>query len=168
MDVLTYRPCVGIMLLNAEGLVFVGRRKSKRGADVHPLPHEWQMPQGGIDEGETPYHAALRELREETSVRSAQLLGEAPNWLSYDLPTEIGKKSWRGRFRGQTQKWVALRFTGEESEINIDAPDNGRHKAEFDAWRWERMDRLPELIVPFKREVYVQVCAHFAHLAGTP
>lgn len=166
MDALTYRPCVGIMLLNAEGLVFVGRRKSKRGTDVHPMPYEWQMPQGGIDEGEAPYDAALRELREETNVRSAQLLAEAPNWLTYDLPTEIGKKSWRGRFRGQTQRWFALRFTGEDTEINIDAPDNGRHKAEFDAWRWERMDRLPELIVPFKREVYVQVCAHFAHLAG--
>ncbi|MCW2283223.1 putative (di)nucleoside polyphosphate hydrolase [Rhodoblastus acidophilus] len=166
MDALTYRPCVGIMLLNAEGLVFVGRRKSKRGPDVHPMPYEWQMPQGGIDEGEAPYDAALRELREETNVRSAQLLAEAPNWLTYDLPTEIGKKSWRGRFRGQTQRWFALRFTGEDTEINIDAPDNGRHKAEFDAWRWERMDRLPELIVPFKREVYVQVCAHFAHLAG--
>lgn len=165
MDALTYRPCVGIMLLNAQGLVFVGRRKSKRGPDVHPLSHEWQMPQGGIDEGETPYHAALRELREETNVCSAQLLGEAPNWLSYDLPTEVGKKSWRGRFRGQTQKWFALRFTGHDSEIDIDAPDNGRHKAEFDAWRWERIERLPELIVPFKREVYVQVCAHFAHLA---
>jgi len=94
------------------------------------------------------------------------LLGEVPDWLSYDLPTDVGKKTWRGRFRGQTQKWFALRFTGNESEIDIDAPDNGRHKAEFDAWRWERMERLPELIVPFKREVYVQVCAHFAHLAG--
>ena len=112
MDALTYRPCVGIMLLNAEGLVFVGRRKARRGPDIHPLDHEWQMPQGGIDEGETPFKAAMRELREETNVRSAELLGEAPSWLSYDLPTEIGKKTWRGRFRGQTQKWFALRFTG--------------------------------------------------------
>ena len=85
------------------------------------------MPQGGIDEGETPYRAALRELREETSVRSVSFLAEAPDWLSYDLPGDITKKTWRGRFRGQTQKWFALRFTGEESEINIDAP--GRPQA---------------------------------------
>ncbi len=166
MDALTYRPCVGIMLLNAKGRVFVGRRKSKRGPEVHPLEHEWQMPQGGIDDGETPYKAALRELREETNVRSADFIAEAPDWLSYDLPTDIGRKNWRGRFRGQTQKWFALRFTGKESEIDIETPDNGKHKPEFDAWRWERMERLPELIVPFKRQVYEQVCAQFAHLAG--
>ena len=166
MDGFSYRPCVGIMLLNAQGLVFVGRRKARRAADVSPAAHEWQMPQGGIDEGETPYRAALRELREETNVRSASFLAEAPEWLSYDLPNDLTKKSWRGRFRGQTQKWFALRFTGAESEIDIATPDGGRHKAEFDAWRWEKLERLPELIVPFKREVYVAVCAQFAHLAA--
>jgi putative (di)nucleoside polyphosphate hydrolase len=166
MEALNYRPCVGIMLINAEGLVFVGRRKSKRGPDVSPLAHEWQMPQGGIDEGETPYKAALRELREETNVSSAEFLAEAPNWLSYDLPYDAARRSWKGRFRGQTQKWFALRFTGNESEIDIDAPGGGKHKAEFDAWRWERLENLPDLIVPFKRQVYEAVCAQFAPLAA--
>lgn len=161
-DGMAYRPCVGIMLLNREGLVFVGRRKAKRMPDSVQPGYEWQMPQGGIDEGETPYVAALRELREETGVRSVDFLDEAPDWLSYDLPGDLNRKSWKGRFRGQTQKWFALRFTGVESEINIDAPEG--HKAEFDAWRWERLDRLPELIVPFKRPVYEVVCARFSPL----
>ncbi len=154
------------MLLNAKGLVFAGRRKNKRAPDAISAGHEWQMPQGGIDDGEAPLHAAIRELREETSVTSVTLLGEAPNWLTYDLPNGVSRKSWRGRYLGQTQKWFAFRFTGQESEINIDHPDHGRHKAEFDAWRWERMERMPELIVPFKRGVYEQVCAHFAYLAA--
>jgi putative (di)nucleoside polyphosphate hydrolase len=154
------------MLLNPQGLVFVGRRKSRRGSDAIVGEYEWQMPQGGVDEGEAPYDAALRELREETNVRSVSLLAEAADWLTYDLPAGVGKKSWRGRYRGQTQKWFALKFTGAESEIDIDTPDGGRHKAEFDAWRWERLERLPELIVPFKREVYETVCAQFAPLAA--
>jgi putative (di)nucleoside polyphosphate hydrolase len=166
MTDLSYRPCVGIMLINAEGLVFVGRRKTKRSADLILAGHEWQMPQGGIDEGEAPYRAALRELREETSVSNVSFLAEAPNWLSYDLPTDATRKSWRGRFRGQTQKWFAMKFTGTDGEIDINTPDGGKHKAEFDAWRWERLERLPELIVPFKREVYLAVCAQFAHLAA--
>ncbi len=165
MDFFSYRPCVGIMLINVQGLVLVGRRKAKRSPDIAPNEHEWQMPQGGIDEGETPYRAALRELREETSVRSVRFLAEAPDWLSYDLPGDITKKTWRGRFRGQTQKWFALQFTGDDQEIDIATPDGGRHKAEFDAWRWERIERLPELIVPFKRQVYEAVCAQFAPLA---
>ena len=153
------------MLFNAQGLVFAGRRKARRAADITPNEHEWQMPQGGIDEGETPYRAALRELREETNVRSAKFLAEAPDWLSYDLPGDITKKSWKGRFRGQTQKWFALQFTGEEfRNRHCDArrrPSQGRIR---------RLalgeDRTAAgLIVPFKRKVYESVCAQFAHLA---
>jgi putative (di)nucleoside polyphosphate hydrolase len=166
MDAQAYRPCVGIMLINPQGLVFVGRRKSRRGSAALGGEHEWQMPQGGIDEGEAPYDAALRELCEETNVRSVSLLAEAADWLSYDLPSDVTKKTWRGRYRGQTQKWFALKFTGADTEIDIHTPDGGRHKAEFDAWRWERLQRLPELIVPFKREVYEAVCAQFAPLAA--
>ena len=162
---LPYRPCVGVMLLNAQGLVFVGRRKNKRQPEHVAPGHEWQMPQGGIDPGEDPYAAALRELREETNVHSVSLLGEAPDWYSYDLPTDVAKKSWRGGYRGQTQKWFALRFTGPESEIDIHDPGPG-HKPEFDAWRWESVDRLVDMIIPFKRHVYEQVVKAFAPLAG--
>ncbi|MCB1533161.1 MAG: RNA pyrophosphohydrolase [Rhodoblastus sp.] len=160
-----YRPCVGVMLVNARGLVFVGRRRNKRQPEHVAPGHEWQMPQGGIDPGEEPYAAALRELHEETNVRSVELIAEAPNWYSYDLPQDVAKKAWRGGYRGQTQKWFALRFTGSESEIDIHDPGPG-HKPEFDAWRWEEVSRLPELIIPFKREVYEQVVAAFAPLIG--
>jgi putative (di)nucleoside polyphosphate hydrolase len=159
-----YRPCVGVMLLNREGLVFIGRRKNKRLVEHVAEGHEWQMPQGGIDPGEDPLTACLRELREETNVRSATVLDEAPDWYAYDLPNDIAQKSWRGRYGGQRQKWFALRFEGHESEIDISAPDG--HKAEFDAWRWERMERLPELIIPFKRPVYEKVVADFAKYAA--
>ena len=160
-----YRPCVGVMLVNAQGLVFVGRRRNKRQPEHVAPGHEWQMPQGGIDPGEQPYAAALRELHEETNVRSVELIAEAPDWYSYDLPQDVAKKAWRGGYRGQTQKWFALRFTGDESEIDIHDPGPG-HKPEFDAWRWEEISRLPELIIPFKREVYEQVVAAFAPLIG--
>lgn len=156
-----YRPCVGLFLINAEGLVFVGRRRREAGPEHVDDTHAWQMPQGGIDPGEDPYAAALRELWEETSVRSVELLAEAPDWYSYDLPRDVTRKAWRGRYRGQTQKWFALRFKGEESEIDIHKPGGGRHKAEFDAWRWERAERLPDLIIPFKRAVYEKVLAAF-------
>ncbi|RFB78761.1 RNA pyrophosphohydrolase [Methylovirgula sp. 4M-Z18] len=158
-----YRPCVGVMVLNAKGLVFMGRRKNRRQVEHTAPNYEWQMPQGGIDPGEDPYEAALRELREETNISSVSLLAEAKDWYSYDLPDEIIRSAWKGRFRGQTQKWFALRFEGDESEIDIDAP--GGHKPEFDAWRWEKMARLPELIIPFKRAVYERVLADFRHLA---
>jgi putative (di)nucleoside polyphosphate hydrolase len=123
------------------------------------------MPQGGVDPGEEPYAAALRELAEETGVTSVSLLAEAPDWLTYEIPTEILHRSWRARYRGQRQKWFALRFEGDESEINIDHPPGG-HKPEFDGWRWEPMDKLPDLIIPFKRAVYEKVVAEFADLAG--
>ena len=153
------------MLVNPQGLVFVGRRKNKRQPEHVAPGHEWQMPQGGIDPGEEPYAAALRELREETNVRSVELMAEAPDWYSYDLPNNVARKSWRGGYRGQTQKWFALRFTGDESEIDIHDPGPG-HKPEFDAWRWEEVSRLPELIIPFKRQVYEKVVADFAPLIG--
>jgi putative (di)nucleoside polyphosphate hydrolase len=159
-----YRPCVGIMLLNRQGLAFVGRRLGKR-ADPAAIAHEWQMPQGGIDEGEEPFAAALRELHEETNVSSVALLAESQEWHSYDLPPEATKR-WSGKFRGQTQRWFALRFLGEETEIDIDRPAGGAHEPEFDAWRWERPAHLPELIVPFKRAVYERVVADFAHLGA--
>jgi putative (di)nucleoside polyphosphate hydrolase len=153
------------MLLNRDGKVFIGRRRPRKQQPAHARSeHEWQMPQGGIDAGEEPYHAALRELLEETNVTSASFLAEAPDWLSYDLPTEFAKKSWRGRFQGQRQKWFALRFEGEDSEINIETPAGGQ-KPEFDAWRWADMEQLCELIVPFKRLVYLKVVEAFKHLA---
>lgn len=164
MQVGNYRPCVGIMLLNRDGLVFVGRRRCKKSGDQLRPAHEWQMPQGGIDAGEDPLQAALRELREETNVQSTTFLAESPEWYTYDLPPEFAKKSWKGRFQGQRQKWFALRFDGVESEIDIEAPYGG-HKPEFDAWKWEPVSRLVELIVPFKRPVYEKVVENFAHLA---
>jgi putative (di)nucleoside polyphosphate hydrolase len=159
-----YRPCVGIMLLNRQGLAFVGRRRAKR-SDPDVSDFEWQMPQGGIDEGEEPLAAALRELHEETNVTSAALLAESRDWYSYDLPPEATKR-WTGTYRGQTQRWFALRFTGEEAEIDIERPAGGAHDPEFDAWRWERPSLLPGLIVPFKREVYERVLRDFAHLGA--
>jgi putative (di)nucleoside polyphosphate hydrolase len=159
---LNYRPCVGIALINRAGLVFIGRRRNKKQPEHVAPGHEWQMPQGGIDDGEAPYRAALRELWEETNVTSVSLIAEAPDWYSYDLPGDVSKKAWRGRYQGQTQKWFAFRFDGEEAEIDIDRPGGGRHKPEFDAWRWEPMANLPQLIIPFKRPVYEKVVAAFA------
>ena len=117
-----YRRCVGVALFNRAGLTFIGRRKPQKDGAAPAPGHEWQMPQGGIDKGEEPLAAALRELYEETNVRSATLIGEAPHWLSYDLPAESIGKRWQGRYRGQTQKWFAFRFDGDESEINILTP----------------------------------------------
>jgi putative (di)nucleoside polyphosphate hydrolase len=158
---LPYRPCVGLMVLNHKGLVFVGRRKD--GPEHVDATHAWQMPQGGIDPGEDPWPAALRELREETNIRSVEKLGEVGEWLAYDIPRDIVGQAWKGKYRGQRQKWYALRFTGEESEIDIAAPD-GSHKPEFSAWRWEPMKNLPGLAIPFKRPVYERVVKEFGKL----
>ena len=162
-----YRPCVGIALFNRQGLVFVGRRRNRRAVDNVRPGHEWQMPQGGIDFGEQPRAAALRELQEETNVSSVSFLSEVPQWLTYDLPSDLSRKVMKGRFRGQTQKWFAFRFEGSDDEIDIDHPAGGQ-RPEFEAWRWERLDRLPDLIIPFKRDVYVSVVRHFEPLAGVP
>ncbi len=160
-----YRPCVGVMLLNGAGLAFVGRRRPKGPHDLVNERFEWQMPQGGVDEGEAPVDAALRELYEETNVRSVEVLAEIEPWLSYDLPPESAKR-WKGKYIGQTQKWFALRFTGEDCEIDIARPADGAHQPEFDEWRWERPSLLPELIVPFKRHVYERVVREFAYLSA--
>lgn len=156
-----YRPCVGVMLLNQDGRAFIGRRRAKGVFDNVGPPFMWQMPQGGIDDGEAPYDAALRELYEETNVSSVTLLAEAPRWLSYDLPPDASRR-WSGKYVGQTQRWFALRFTGDDSEIEIHAPGGGEYKPEFDAWRWESPAALPGLIVPFKRAVYEEVVREFA------
>jgi putative (di)nucleoside polyphosphate hydrolase len=159
-----YRPCVGIALFNRQGRVFIGRRKDKDLVEHVAPGHEWQMPQGGIDKGEEPFAAAMRELREETNVRSVSLLAEAPDWYAYDLPDAIAEQAWKGRYSGQRQKWFALRFEGPDEEIDIANPAGG-HDAEFDAWRWERIELLPELIIPFKRPVYERVVTLFAPFA---
>ena len=159
---LPYRPCVGVMLLNRKGLVFIGRRTE--GPEHVDETHVWQMPQGGVDKDEDPWPAALRELYEETNVTSVEKLGESSGWFSYDIPRDIVGQAWTGTFRGQTQKWYALRFTGDESEIDVLNPAGG-HEPEFAEWRWEKMERLPDLIIPFKRPVYEKVIAEFAKFA---
>jgi putative (di)nucleoside polyphosphate hydrolase len=161
---LPYRPCVGVMVLNRAGLVFIGRRSE--GPEHIDETHVWQMPQGGIDRDEDPWPAALRELYEETSIRSVERLGEIDDWLSYDIPRDIVGQAWGGRYRGQTQKWYALRFTGDDSEINISSPGGGVHDPEFIAWKWEPMAHLPDLVVPFKRSTYERVVREFSKFAG--
>ena len=159
-----YRPCVGIAVFNAANAVFIGRRQ---GGPEHVADgFEWQMPQGGIDPGETPVEAAIREICEETNITSITLLGQVPGWLTYDLPAEIARTAWKGRYCGQAQKWFAFRFTGKNSEIDISTPGGGTHKPEFVDWRWERLERTPELIIPFKRPVYEAVVAAFGRFAG--
>jgi putative (di)nucleoside polyphosphate hydrolase len=159
---LPYRPCVGIMVFNRAGQVFIGARSD--GPEHVDATHAWQMPQGGVDPGEDPWQAALRELYEETNIRSVERLGEIAEWLTYDIPSDIIGEAWGGKYRGQTQKWYALRFTGDESEIDTAHPAGG-HAPEFLDWRWERMENLPALVVPFKREVYQQVVAEFSKFA---
>ena len=150
-----YRPAVGIMLLNRAGHVFVGRR-----IDMPAGLAAWQMPQGGIDPGETPRQAAMRELQEEVGTDKAEILGESRAWLHYDVPAEIAAGMWGGRYRGQRQKWFAMRFMGEDRDID---PGAAAHP-EFDAWEWVVPARLPELIVPFKHRLYQDVLAEFRAL----
>lgn len=162
---LPYRPCVGIMVLNRDGLVWAGRRIAIGNSEYDGSPQLWQMPQGGIDRGEDPLAAASRELYEETGIRSARLIADAGRWINYDLPPHLIGIGLKGKYRGQTQRWFAFRFEGDESEIAINPPPGG-HEPEFDAWEWKPMQTLPELIVPFKRKVYEEVVATFAHLAA--
>jgi putative (di)nucleoside polyphosphate hydrolase len=160
-----YRDCVGIAVFNPDGKVLIGRRKPEEDPeDVAEHDAPWQMPQGGIDKGEQPLETALRELYEETSIRSVELLAEVPGWIHYDLPDAALGIALKGKYRGQRQRWFAYRFTGTDSEINVTAPGGGKHRAEFDRWRWEELERLPDLIVPFKRDAYLQIVAAFRDL----
>jgi putative (di)nucleoside polyphosphate hydrolase len=159
-----YRPNVGVALFNASGQVLIGRRFRDDGPEIILPGLEWQMPQGGIDESENPREAVMRELFEETGVVNADYLGES-DWLTYEFPPYSGPPSHRlARFRGQRQKWFALRFTGADDEIDPLTPRNGQ-PAEFDQWRWERLDGVADLVVPFRREVYRTVARHFAGFA---
>lgn len=159
---LPYRDCVGVMLINQEGLVFIGRRAG--GIEHVDESHVWQMPQGGVDPGEDAWDAAKRELYEETSVRSVEKLAEVGDWLTYDIPRTVAGRAWKGRYRGQRQKWFAMRFTGDEADIDPLTLRNGQ-AAEFDAWRWERLALVPDLVIPFRRDVYRQVAQQFARFA---
>jgi len=151
---LPYRPCVGVMLINRKGRVFVGRR-------IDQTVEGWQMPQGGIDQGESPADAVWRELKEEIGTDKAVILRELDRWLCYDLPTHLLGVALHGKYRGQRQKWFAARFTGTDSDIDLRT-----HKPEFAAWRWAPMEELPKLIVPFKRDTYRKVIAAFRDLGG--
>jgi putative (di)nucleoside polyphosphate hydrolase len=147
---LPYRPCVGIMLLNRRNEVFVGRR-------IDTLIEAWQMPQGGIDAGETPQIALFREMEEEIGTRKASIIAESRGWLRYDLPQDLLGKVWKGRYRGQEQKWFLLRYEGEDGDIRLET-----EHPEFNAWRWVPPADITRLIVPFKRELYEAVLAEFA------
>jgi putative (di)nucleoside polyphosphate hydrolase len=162
---LPYRPCVGIVLLNRDGLIWIGRRHADHAED----PENWQMPQGGIDENEDPAIAARRELAEETGTDKAEIIGEAHLWHNYDLPLNMLGVALKGRYRGQRQKWFAMRFLGEDVDFNIHAPPGG-HPPEFDRWRWASIDEVLAGIIAFKRPVYEAVLAEFRPLteAGMP
>ena len=144
-----YRPCVGICLVNDEGLIFAGKRIDNRA-------EAWQMPQGGIDEGEDAITACFREMAEEIGTDKAELLAEYPDWLDYDIPEPLANKLWDGTYRGQSQKWMLLRYQGTDADINIetDIP-------EFEQWQWMSPDKLVELCVPFKKDVYRALMTEF-------
>ncbi len=161
---LPYRPNVGVALFNASGRVLIARRFKDDGPEIILPGFEWQMSQGGIDPAENPRPAAQRELFEETGVTSVAYLGETPGWLSYDYPPYHGPPHRLAAFRGQRQKWFAFRFLGDDTEIDVAGTRNDQ-EPEFDAWRWEKLERVPELVVPFRRAVYAAVVQEFARFA---
>jgi putative (di)nucleoside polyphosphate hydrolase len=154
---LPYRACAGIVLFNKFGQVFVGQR-------LDTYPDAWQLPQGGIDSGEDPAAAALRELEEETGTGNAEIIGEVEDWLNYDLPPDLKGKVWQGRYRGQTQKWFALRFLGDDIEID----PTGVEHPEFSTWKWAKLTEIPEIAVSFKKSIYHTLVNEFARFAKAP
>jgi len=157
---LPYRPNVGAVLFNRDGLVFIGRRAPRGHTDQGV--GAWQFPQGGLDKGEDPRVGVFRELAEEIGTDRAQIIAEVPGWLTYDLPPELVGAAWKGKWRGQTQKWFALRFLGEDADIRLDAET----PPEFDAWAWVRLAETPALAVGFKRPIYERVAQEFSPLAA--
>jgi len=151
---LPYRPCAGIMLLNPNDRVFVGQR-------IDATMEAWQMPQGGIDEGEDAEQSAFRELEEEIGTANAKIIAKTDDWLTYDLPDDLLGKVWGGRYRGQKQIWFLMRYQGEDSDINLET-----HHPEFNAWRWVELADVPKLIVPFKRDLYHAIVREFAPYIG--
>lgn len=154
---LSYRPCAGIMIVNHDGLIFVGQR-------IDQKIEAWQLPQGGIDEGEAPLAAAIREMGEETGIApdKVKLIAEAPGEYYYDLPEDLIGKAWKGKWRGQRMRWFLFRFLGEDADIDI-----ATEHQEFSRWRWSTPHQLVDLAVPFKRQIYTQVIQAFApHLPG--
>ena len=154
-----YRPCAGVFLINRAGKIFAARR-IENGNTETSLEKPWQLPQGGIDPGETPRDAVMREMLEEIGAASAEIIAESRDWHCYDLPPETAAKKWGGRYRGQAQKWFALRFTGTDAEINLET-----EHPEFCEWKWVDIGEVCDLAVSFKREVYERIAAEFAHLA---
>jgi putative (di)nucleoside polyphosphate hydrolase len=144
-----YRPCVGIVLRNDDNHIFVGQR-------INNLVEAWQMPQGGIDDGETALEAGFREMQEEVGTNKATFIAEHSSWLNYDIPVDLANQLWKGRFRGQTQKWILFNFDGTDENINIKTED-----PEFCSWKWAEPKVIPDLAVPFKRNVYLAVLEEF-------
>jgi len=149
---LPYRPCAGVMLLNHMNKVFVGQR-------IDTTMEAWQMPQGGIDEGEDPEQSMWRELKEEIGTADAEIIAKTEDWLTYDLPDDLVGRVWGGKYRGQKQIWFLMRFLGKDSDINLET-----HHPEFNAWRWVDVSEVPKLIVPFKRDLYYAIISEFAPL----